>query len=644
MKAGQDPDAVEFAGFRLERGARRLLGPDGAVITLRPKVFDTLVVLAGRVGEVVDKRELLDAVWPGVFVEENNLSQTISALRKALGDTADEPRIIVTAPGRGFQLVAPVRVAESRAPESASRAAPPVPIRGFRPSRLWIVVGGLAVLIAAAAIVAAGLGRPGPVAQAAREPSIAVLPFLDLSEAGDQGYLADGITEELTAQLALTEGLRVAGRTSAYAFKDRREDVRVIGEALGVAHVLEGSLRRDRDRLRITAQLIGAADGYHLWLRTYDRDLGDLLQIQKEIAREVATALSIEIGLVPGAIVSLASTNDPEAYDLALRARAAITAQPPDLLGAEALFRSAVERDPEYASAWIGLLATLESIAYYDAARREDAQRESSAIAERVVAMASGLDAFAAFRQAIDRDELLQARTMLDLAQSGALAMNWTGANVLLNFEAGRPSAVVEALRELVRANPSDLDASGNLHAALYALGRFDEAEAEYRRSRSLRGNRAVIEVHAVFAALDRGLPREEVEDRARRFRASFPVGSRGDAFDVVALLDDREAALAGLRRELARADDPAGMGPLGVAWWATHFDDMDLAIEALRSSLTLQGVQGLGVFDPALAGARKDPRFKDIVREHGYLDYWRQTGEWSDFCRPLGADDFECS
>jgi tetratricopeptide (TPR) repeat protein len=288
-------------------------------------------------------------------------------------------------------------------------------------------------------------------------------------------------------------------------------------------------------------------------------------------------------------------------------------------------------------------MATLESIAYYDAARREDAQRESSAIAQRVAAMAPGLDAFAAFRQAIDRDELLVARTMLDPAQSAAPAIDWTRANVLLNLEAGRPSAALDGLREEVRANPFDLDASGNLHAALFALGRIEEAEAEYRRSRDLRGNRAVLEVHAVFAALERRLPREEVVDRARRFRASFPVGARSDAFDVVAVLDDREAALAGLRSELARADDPAGMGPLGVAWWASYFDDMDLAIEALRSSLALQGAQGLGVFDPALAAVRRDPRFKDIVRERGYLDYWRQTGEWSDFCRPLGAYDFEC-
>jgi hypothetical protein len=208
----------------------------------------------------------------------------------------------------------------------------------------------------------------------------------------------------------------------------------------------------------------------------------------------------------------------------------------------------------------------------------------------------------------------------------------------------GSTSAVLETARERALADPLSLDASTSLQQLLHASGRVDEAEAEYRRSRDLQGDRTLVESLAVIRAAVEGYDRSVVMDRNARLRAVLPSVQQAAAFDPAAFLDDPDAALPELRAELGRVPDPGALSPFMIALWADYFGDADLALEALATSYRLLGVVYTNPWDGALRRVRGHPGFKDLMRELGYEAYWRETGEWGDHCRPVGEDDFECS
>src|SRR5215831_54492 len=228
-----------FGEFCLDAGKRLLLACDWAPVSLTPKAYDALVYLVEHAGAVVHKDELMRALWPDTAVEENNLTQNISLLRRVLGEQRGEHRYIATVPGRGYQFVARVR--------------------GVAPN-------------------AAG-------SQPAATASIAVLPFVNVSGGPDCEYLGDGLAEELINAFSKLSRVRVVARTSAFSFKGRQADVREIADQLGANLVLEGSVRKSGNRLRITAQLVDAADGYQLWSERFDREIDkhEIFQVQDEI-------------------------------------------------------------------------------------------------------------------------------------------------------------------------------------------------------------------------------------------------------------------------------------------------------------------------------------------------------------------------
>src|SRR5215467_4408448 len=252
---------IGFGNFRLDPARRLVIGPDGAPIALTPKAYDTLAYLVERAGAVVRKDELMQAVWPDTAVEENNLTQSISVLRRALGEGRGEHQYIVTVPGRGYQFVAGLK-------ELALKTAIPEP----------------ATL------------------------SIAVLPFVNLSADPDGEYFGDGLAEELIDAVSRLSRVRVVARTSAFSFKGKQEDVREIANQLGANLVLEGSVRKAGNRLRITARLVDAADGYELWSESYNREIesGDTLAVQEEITPALMDALKLKL---PGGQRS--ARNDP---------------------------------------------------------------------------------------------------------------------------------------------------------------------------------------------------------------------------------------------------------------------------------------------------------------------------------------------
>ena len=295
-----------LGSYCLDPAERVLLREDQPVI-LPPKDLETLLVLVEKAGHIVEKEELLQKVWPGVFVEEGNLSRRIFNLRQVLGDAPDRREYIETIPRRGYRFVAAV---QQDGDEPAEAIAVPSQKR-----TLWLGLLALFVVLAVTAYLVSRRFRP----KANPSPErvmLAVLPFVNLSGDAHEDYFADGLTEEMIAQLGqLQPGkLGVIARTSIVRYKGTKENVAQIGRELGVGYLLEGSVRRGGDRVRITAQLIRATEQTHLWAESYERPLTDVLNIQREIAEKITHSLSIQL-LPAQTSASAISPVNLESYD-----------------------------------------------------------------------------------------------------------------------------------------------------------------------------------------------------------------------------------------------------------------------------------------------------------------------------------------
>jgi TolB-like protein/DNA-binding winged helix-turn-helix (wHTH) protein len=283
---------------------------DGQAVRLEARTMRLLMCLADRAGDVVSIDELLDQVWSGVIVTPDSVYQAVAQLRRSLGDDPKQPSYIATVPRLGYRLVAAVSSAgegPAATPSRASTHAPlnPVTVDGSR--RTWPVVAAVAALcfaIVAGFLLYGRLGssRHGPATSAApAQNSVEVLPFLDLtSESMDQEFFADGMTEELIDRLSKIPGLRVAPPTSSFYFKDKKAAVADIAKSLGVAYILDGSLRKSGSTMRVAARLVRADSGFVVWTETYDRRVDDNLKVQDDIAGEVTKALMPSIAADQG--------------------------------------------------------------------------------------------------------------------------------------------------------------------------------------------------------------------------------------------------------------------------------------------------------------------------------------------------------
>ncbi len=322
-------------------------------IRLEPKAMQVLLCLAARVDEVVSKDDLMKSVWPDTFVTEDVLTRCISALRKALDDDPREPRYIQTIHKKGYRLIAEVRPMQQQEAQAAVIAAPPIRKRRYLP---------IATIAAIAVFVIAGvLASILHLFKAAPPPArviLAVLPFQDLGGDPAQEYLSDGLTDEMITQLArLQPGrLGVIARTSAMQYKNTKKKIDEIGRELGVGYVLEGTMRREGSRFRITAQLIEVDTQAHLWAATYDRELSSILAMQAEVARAVAAQIRLTLTGSGSGELPYASSVNPDAYLEYLMGRHRWNKlTPEDLEAAAGHFQRAVEIDPRFARAWLGL-------------------------------------------------------------------------------------------------------------------------------------------------------------------------------------------------------------------------------------------------------------------------------------------------
>jgi TolB-like protein/DNA-binding winged helix-turn-helix (wHTH) protein len=313
-----------------------------------------LLCLANSAGDVVSIERLLAEVWTGVVVGSASVYEAVSQLRKILGDVDPKPTYIATIPRKGYRLIASVRRIDG--PADTTKAAA-IQAKAPTPPRIRVMAATFVVVLALIAayfggkawLHAPGKGQTPATGVVAGDKSIAVLPFTDMSEKKDQEYFADGMAEEIINLLVKVPGLKVISRTSSFQFKGKNTDLRTIGTQLGVVYVLEGSVRKFGDRLRVTAQLVNSRDGSQLWSQTYDRDLSDVLKMQDEIAASLVRALQIE---VTSHFVSRPALRNAEAYTAYLKGLHALDRfDQQGLEQAASDFQRALHLDPSFAAA-----------------------------------------------------------------------------------------------------------------------------------------------------------------------------------------------------------------------------------------------------------------------------------------------------
>ena len=477
MTAAQAHRIYEFGELRLDAMRRVLsLRGDGQPLQVTGKVFDTLLYFVERPGQLLDKQTLLAALWPNVVVEESNLTQTIHTLRRVLGERPGEHRFIVTVPGRGYRFVADVTSSTFDEPQQPAKRRLPAAA-----AAAMVVLAGIAFWLLQGS-------QQHPQRNASMNPpalSIAVLPFVDMSETQDQAYFGEGLAEEILNLLAQSTTLRVTARTSSFSFKGRNVDIPTIADTLKTTHVLEGSVRKSGDRIRITAQLVDGATSVHLWSQTYDRDPTDVFGVQDEIAAAVAE--SLQVTLTDSARPSLGRTKSAVAFEHYLQGKYFFNRRgAADLARAKEHFEQALQIDPGYARAWAGLAGVYT----VSEERATDEKMDAWGVAvERALQFGPNLaEAHVRAAQYNGRRGRLQiseahCKRAVALNPSDPLVLNVSAGR---SFEAGHWSEGIALQRRAVAVDPLAAVGRANLGVYLAAIGEWEAAIVELEKAREL--------------------------------------------------------------------------------------------------------------------------------------------------------------
>ncbi len=542
---------------------------------LENRLMQTLVFLAEHQGKVVSREQFFDSVWQGLVVNEEALSRAISLLRSALNDDAHTPKYIQTVPGIGYCLIADVTAVHHREPGISTR----------------------------------------------NDKSIAVLPFINFSDDSDNEYFSDGVSEEILNALAQVKRFKVVGRTSSFVFKGRNEDLREIGRILEVAHVLEGSVRKAGNRVRITAQLIKTGDGYHLWSKTFDRELNDIFLVQDEIATAVTKALKIELlgdKSDHQAIGGTLNTKAYQAYLLGIHYHNRGALKETVQHAAEA-FEKAIELDPGYARAYSSLARTWVDKLWNGYTSHEEGVAKVDALVSRAIALAPDLaDGYLSLGLLQDINFFQEGRNALK-AIGRALELNPGSALIQIQFARinshyGNAEISIESAKKAVELDPVSVYANHLLGHVLYFTRHYEEAIRAFRHTLELAPH--YPKPHYFIAM------------------SHYWLGDTKTAYDVIQHepLDwmrwtASSVILHRLGRTAESEENFALLAEVGIsennfiqqAGIHAQLGDLDQAFESLNVALNY-GDPGFSqlLVDPFSDPIRDDPRFARIVSKIG--------------------------
>jgi TolB-like protein/DNA-binding winged helix-turn-helix (wHTH) protein len=634
----------------------------GVRTRLQDKPFQVLRMLAEQAGELVTREQLCERLWPqGTFVEfEMGLNTAVRKLRNALRDDADAPRYIETLPRRGYRLLAEVGhggtepaaasliTEEPRhpVPESADEAnvslePPPLEPKSATARRRWWIPAAAALLVLALAYLladrlwlsrnransqstAATAREAASAARVARpainEQSIAVLPFVDMSERKDQEYFSDGLSEELIELLGKTPALRVIARTSSFYFKGRSEKLETIADELQVANILEGSVRKAGNRLRVTAQLIRAKTSEHIWSETFDRDVHDVFKVQDEIAGAVVTALRVHLlpmqQPTPGEELH---TTNLEAYNLYLQGRQSYNQG--DAAGfqrAVTAFRAATALDSHYAAAY----ADMALAQFWLADNTTDVEGYKSAVAaaEQAVALAPGVAAgYSArgFLRAVYQFDFAGGAADLDravaLSPHDALVLHRSA--VVLAVLGDLPAAIAREEQALA-LDPLSEEICRRLGYFLVANQQFAQARPLYEKALVIAPNSD----RARYNLGDLDLLENEPEQALAAFRQTrieeFRLAGQAKAEYSLQHLEVSQGVLEKLIASSGKTT--SGMIARVYAWRGEKSQAFEWAERAYVQRDP--GITWLKI-DPDFRSLRTDPRYKALLRKMNLPD-----------------------
>lgn len=644
-----------FGDFRLD-ASQRALFHKAELISLALKSLETLLFMVQRHGRIVEKHELMKALWPDAFVEEGNLARNISTLRKILSDTDNGQLFIETIPKRGYRFVAPVRVlngedatqssdtllmpveatlnVSTQEPASADpldsiaqsiEASPQVSGAPRVPTRSLLRTVALALL---ASTVLLGLGlwffqmraqRSHPV----EIHSLAVLPLQNLSPDPGQDYFADGITEELITNLAQSLPLRVISRTSVMRYKQTKEPINHIARELGVEAIVEGAVARSGDRVTVTVQLIDATEDRHLWAHKYERNFEDVLALEAEVSQEVAKQVGGKLSPQLDAKAAKPRAVDPQVYELCLMGRFHWNKRTAaDLARSADYYQQAIARDPAYAPAYAGLASAYALMPSYDSVGMRDTFAKAEAATLHALALDDSLAEAHATLALIRLNKTPdwmhtepEFRRALELNPSYATAHDWYAYYLL---SSGRRGEALTEMEEARKLDPLSAIINADEGDLLYNFHRDAEARARLTQAIELAPDLGQPYLTLAFLEIAEGHQPDALKE-ARTALALDPTnpqtiagaayvlavtGQTGDATRLLATLKD-------LTHHGAALPHLTALVQMGLGKRDEAFD----SLEEMKNSKLGAGLSGLPqwrVFDEL----KTDPRYQKLLAD----------------------------
>lgn len=644
-----DPPVLDFDDITLDLAGHRLLRA-GQVQPLEPKAFAVLCLLAGSPGQVFSRDEILDAVWGHRHVTPGVLNRIITLLRHALGEDAQHPRYLHTVHGYGYRFDRPSAADATVAPPDAPAAdahvdhphrratdqagAEPAPAGPPRASsararrRTWAWAAAVALVLVAGVVGwrwRAADDAPTPeVAVATAAPVLAVLPLRALGDDPRGQAFADGLSEELTGLLAHIDGLRVTSHTSAFRFRDAGLPVADIARRLQATHVLEGSVRQDGERLRISLRLVEAGNDRTLWAQAFDRELRDIFELQRNIAYAIANALQLQFALARG---NARADEDPALYRRYLVARYRQRGEKtttPALLAAERDLRDILREHPDYARAWGALASTLAQRAIAPSPGRDELRVQAEQAAARALQLDPDQpDAHAVLAERACRAQEWSACMALS-RRAVALAPSDTGFRGAHAHRLATMGYIDQAQREVDAAlamAPFDPIIHFWRGRILDTLGRHDEA-----RRHLVLADPALAMTGLFFNAIWR----RDLDD-AERVAAALPADMPWRASELAAVAALRDASRwPQVLPKIEAAERAAQYGQAPYDFTRLLLPQRDYA----RDIAALDAVQRSGYasyqwvfWQPESRELRRDPAFARYLRDSGLLAYWREHG-----------------
>jgi TolB-like protein/DNA-binding winged helix-turn-helix (wHTH) protein/Tfp pilus assembly protein PilF len=654
----ESPVSIFRFGPYESRPRTRELYKHGSKVKVRPQPLQLLNLLLSRAGDVLTREELRQQLWSSeTFVDfEHSLNTSVKEMRAVLNDSANEPQYIQTLPRLGYRFIAPVEIVErenDRPPSrqqvdtsSFSQAGSAPVVREFGvaefppanspdvplvrvPSWRWWALPGLAAMLVVIAVGLLQWSRPRTRPELVNGSiMLAVLPFENLTGDAGQEYFSDGLTEEMIAQLGRIDPqhMGVIARTSVMHYKNSAEQLDQIGRELGVQYVLEGSVRRDSDKVRITAQLIRTKDQTHVWTHQYDREVNSLLSLQGEIAQEISDAIQVTLGeRKPGEVSPPPIPHAPKsyaAYDLYLQGRYFWNKRTTQgLQQAVECFEQAIAKDPDYARAYAGLADSLALMSSYDVASPSVLIPKARAAALKALELddklAEAHASLALIAQNYDWDwqsAEKEYRRAIELDPNYATGHHWYAEHLAFRGRFDEAFAEIERARQL---DPLSLIIQVDNGAILFFSRQYDRAIEQFQ---------AVLKVEPTF-------PRARMMDyayaqqgRYAEALADIEIWRRVDNTYWILIEEGYVYGRAGQPAEARRAleklklmnrggkIDPFGLVPVYVG-----LGDKDQAFAWIEKSIANHSPGPIALkVDPIYEPLRSDPRFQSVLQRLG--------------------------